>query len=71
MQKPIVVARQDFLSELVQLINNSQLPMFAVNDILSDIQREVQAKAQEQYQMAKEAYEKELANESSEEVQEV
>ena len=67
MQKPIVVARQDFITEIVELINKygqSGLPMFAILDILGDVQKEVQTAAQNQYKTALEQYEKESSAEA-------
>lgn len=68
MQKPIVVARQDFVANIVKLINEagSELPMFVIDDVLDDVRKQVQAEAQKQYQSAKEAYEQQLANENKE-----
>lgn len=67
MQKPIVVARQEFIDNLVNLINSSQIPMFAVYDILDDVQKEVKVKAREQYEEAKDIYEKALKSEGDSE----
>lgn len=67
MQKPLVVLRQDFITEVVALINKygqSGLPMFAILDILGDVQKEVQTAAQNQYKTALEQYEKESSAEA-------
>lgn len=67
MNKPLVLARQDFIDDIVSLINNSQLPMFAVYDVLNDVQKEVKIKAREQYEEAKDIYEKALKSEGNNE----
>lgn len=55
--KPITVVREEFISSLCKLINNSGLPMFAVESILRDITAETKAAAQKQYEIDKKAYE--------------
>lgn len=57
--KPITVVREEFISSLCSLINNSGLPMFAVESILRDIAAETKAAAQKQYEIDKKAYETE------------
>lgn len=59
MQKPLVVARQDFVANIVKLINEAgtELPMFVIDDVLDDVRKQVQAEAQKQYQSAKEQWE--------------
>lgn len=72
MQKPLVVARQEFLNDVVTLINKygqQGLPMFVVSDILTDVNKEVQTKAQEQYNNAKAQYEAALAEEETKETE--
>lgn len=72
MQKPIVVARQEFLNDVVTLINKygqQGLPMFVVSDILTEVTKEVQIKAQEQYDSAKAQYEAALAEEATKETE--
>lgn len=68
MQKPIVVARQDFLNDAVTLINKygqAGLPMFVMSDILVEVNKEVQSKSREQYEVAKTQYEKALSEEAT------
>ena len=55
--KPITVVREEFISSLCSLINNSGLPMFAVESILRDVAAETKAAAQKQYEIDKKAYE--------------
>lgn len=60
MEKPITVAREDFVNDLVSLINNSQLPMFVVLDVLRSTTDEVREAAKRQYEVEKEKYKKSL-----------
>lgn len=72
MQKPLVVVRQEFLNDVVTLINKygqQGLPMFVVSDILTEVTKEVQIKAQEQYDSAKAQYEAALAEEETKETE--
>lgn len=66
MQKPLLVARQDFFEELAALINNSNLPMFVITDILEKVLSEAKEIAQRQYEQQKAQYEEALVNESKE-----
>lgn len=50
MEKPITVARQEFIEELVKLINESGLPAFVISPILKDTLATVDQLAQQQYQ---------------------
>ena len=66
MQKPLVLARKEFIDALVVLINDSGLPLFIVNDVLASTRAEVQAHMQEEYEIAKQQYESALSNEEKE-----
>ncbi len=57
--KPLTVAREEFIESLVKLINGANLPMFAVESILRDIAAETKVAAQKQYEMDKKTYEEE------------
>ena len=59
MDKPITVAREEFIEALVKLVNESGLPMFAVEDILKNVAAEVKMAAQQQYEADKKRYEEE------------
>lgn len=65
MTKPLVVAREDFIDNLVNLINESHLPMFIIRDVLESIKKEVDESAGKEFMTAKEQYEKSLSEESS------
>lgn len=69
MQKPLVVLRQEFVSDAVTLVNKyseSGVPMFVMLDVLNDLNKNVQAKAQEQYNYAKQMYDEAEAKEAEE-----
>lgn len=59
MDKPITVAREEFIEALVKLVNESGLPMFAVEDVLKNIAAETKMAAQQQYKADKKRYEEE------------
>ena len=55
--KPLLVARQDFIDELTNLITHSELPAFVLHDILKDAElelRTVVAKRSEERRVGKE-----------------
>jgi hypothetical protein len=58
--KPVSVARQEFIEQLVNNINNCQLPMFVIEPILQDMLNMVRAAAQKQYEAEKAQYEAQL-----------
>lgn len=58
--KPITVVKDEFISELVSLINSSQLPLFVVEYIIKDILSEVHATAVKQGQEDSIKYSKQL-----------
>lgn len=58
--KPITIARAEFISKLSDLINNSMLPFFVIESILKDVGSEVKYAAQKQYEYDKEHYESEM-----------
>lgn len=49
-KKPTTLLKEDFLTNLVDLCNNSGLPLFIVEYILRDVYAEVKALAQKQYE---------------------
>lgn len=48
--KPITVKYEEFIDSLMSLINNSGLPFFAVESVLSDILKDVSALRKKQYE---------------------
>lgn len=57
MDKPIMVARQEFIEKLTNLINTSNLPVFVIHPIIKDIFLEVDKAMYDQYQNDRKAYE--------------
>ena len=55
--KPMSVIRQEFIEQLVDDVNNCQLPLFVVEPILQDILSMVKSAAQKQYEVEKAQYE--------------
>lgn len=39
--KPMSVARRDFISEITDVINNSMLPPFVIEDVLKDVYNKI------------------------------
>lgn len=66
MNKPLTVARQEFTENIVEAINNSELPFFVVSDILKNALVEVDKMAQAQYQRDKDSWEKSQEEEKAE-----
>ena len=58
MEKPLSVSREEFVDGLVNLVNNSNLPMFVVLDVLKGAVEEVKDAAARQYEQDRLAYEK-------------
>lgn len=60
MNKPMSVIREEVKKELVDIINNSNLPPFVIEPILQDLLREVHIVAVRQYENDKAMYEQSL-----------
>ena len=56
MNKPITVAREEFIKSIIQTVQDSGLPAFVVVDVLEGVCRESKALAQQQYQADLKAY---------------
>lgn len=56
-EKPIELVRQELIDGIVGLINEAQLPAFAVADILRNLLAELERVTAQQYEQAKQAYE--------------
>lgn len=65
-EKPILLRRQEFTNNIIQMINDSQLPVFIVEYILKDILTEVHSATQQQFESEKVTYKKQI-NELSKE----
>ena len=60
MNKPITIVYEDFKQNMINIINDSGLPMFMVEPVLQNCLSEVRAVMQRQQEMDKEQYEKSL-----------
>ena len=60
--KPVSVARYEFIEDLTALINGSNLPAFVVEPILKEMWLESKTATAKQYEIEKEMYEKSLRN---------
>lgn len=58
--KPITLVKEEFLSNLVDLCNNSGLPFFIIESILKDFVQEVHVASQKQLETDRVQYEKAL-----------
>ena len=56
--KPLLVARQQFIDELVSMINNSGLPPVIMLPIIEGVYKELSAVLENQIAQEKEAYDK-------------
>lgn len=61
-KKPITIIADDFLNNIVDLINNSGLPYFIIESILKDCVDKVHMASQQQLKLDKKHYEQELKN---------
>lgn len=61
MNKPSTLIYEDFKREMADLINNSGLPFFIVENVLQNFLIEVKDAAKKQYQIDKLQYEKSLS----------
>lgn len=57
-EKPIELVRQELIDSIVGLINDAQMPAFAVADILRNLLAELERVAAQQYEQAKQEFEK-------------
>lgn len=61
MRKPLIVARNEFMQQLIQAANDSGLPFVVMEYVVRDFYDEVRNTASKQYENEKEEYEKLLA----------
>lgn len=57
LNKPITIVRAEFISNLANLINASNLPPFIIEPILKDVYFEIKNAAQNQYELDVKRYE--------------
>ena len=60
MNKPISIVREEFKQNMIELVNNSNLPMFVIEPIMNEILVEVRAVAKTQFELDKKRYEESL-----------
>ena len=65
--KPITVARQIFIENVVNEINESGLPFFVVADVLSSFIPELRKQATVQFEEDRKAYEESLTEHDNDE----
>ena len=58
--KPMSIVRQEFVEQLVNDVNNCQLPLFVIESILQDLLGMVKSAAQKQYEADVAQYEAQL-----------
>ena len=60
LNKPMSVARQEFIEQLVTDINNCKLPLFVIEYVLQDVLDTVKATSKQQCEIEKMQYEQQL-----------
>lgn len=60
--KPVIMLREEFTTNMSNLINNSGLPLFIVEPIVRDMLMEINVAVKKQYEMERIQYEQALAN---------
>lgn len=69
MQKPITVARQEFIEDIVGAVNTSGLPFFVIEAMLKDLLGSVQRGAEAQLEKDRTAYGEYLQEEAGEDTE--
>lgn len=67
MNKPITIAREEFLNGLINLVNNAGLPAFIMREAMGNVYTELQRLEKEQLERDKIAWEHTMAEEKGEE----
>ena len=58
--KPITIARDEFIQNAVDLCNSSGLPFFVIEDVLTNLLKEIHAASLQQLESDKKKYESQL-----------
>ena len=58
--KPVTMIREDFIKNVINLCNNSELPFFIIEDILKNLLQEIHTASQRQLESDKKKYKQEL-----------
>lgn len=62
MEKPMLLARKEFIDNLANLINTSKLPAIILEPILEDMLSQTKTAINQQYLTEKEEYEKSISD---------
>ena len=65
--KPLSIVRQEFIEQLINDVNDCQLPLFVIEPILEDLLKMVRTAAQKQYEAEKAQYEEQLNKQKQDE----
>lgn len=58
--KPITLVREEFITNIVDLCNNSELPFFIVEDVLKNLLQEIHVAARQQLEADTKAYSQQI-----------
>lgn len=67
--KPIMILREEFVTNMSNLINNSGLPLFVIEPIMRDLLTEVNIGIKKQYEVEKAQYEQAIKNSINENIE--
>lgn len=56
LEKPITLAREDFIKHIVELCNDSGLPFFVIEDVLKNLLQEIHGASLKQLEEDKRQY---------------
>lgn len=62
MEKPMLLAREDFINKLTILINESKLPAIILEPVLENVLSQTKVAINQQYIKEKEEYEKSISD---------
>lgn len=62
--KPITLIRDDFIKNVVELCNNSELPFFIIEDVLKNLLQEIHGASLQQLEEDKKRYKEQTAQKS-------
>lgn len=66
MQKPITLAREEFMGKIVNAVNESGLPLIIIEPVLKDMIGEIQSAIKQQTEADRNAYTQYLINKDKE-----
>lgn len=64
-KKPVTIIRSEFITQLTDLINDSELPMFVLEPIFKDMHNKIRIAEQQQLENDKKLYQELLDKEKS------